>query len=212
MQTHRATIASSMYSESVATFKSDNLLDDKASDASVASSISLVDEDRRVYISTCFEDSIKFDRSMELVEKLVAKLKEMNFTVYFETDYSLNQSKLFTTSKELKETAYFIPCLTSEYMLRVFASSMDTAFLDLSVYEFTEAMEHLSLNRMIPLVLDEHLLDEHSWRGPVGLLLHKSRPIELMVDCDVELAADEILQVVRNSVHHNQTTMQSSPK
>jgi len=146
------------------------------------------------YNRTPTEASVERDR----VAKLVAKLKERGVP-NVHVDLSPYKVSLFI-SNELATATVFVPCLSAEYMHRVFVGSMEAATLDTCAQEFTDAVGRLQPSSIIPVVLEQTVLDKTKWKGPVGLMLHNgtSRPIvDLSEDQMMDSAADTIAEVIR---------------
>jgi hypothetical protein len=117
------------------------------------------------------------EKVTDKVQSLVKELSHRGISVYADLQPSSTQSKLFQVSKELEEASVFIACVTSEYMYRVMAGSLEAAFFDIHAQEFTEAMSKLGEKFMIPVVLDPALLERKLWKGPVGALMYNSTQI-----------------------------------
>ena len=201
----RTTAASSVYSDAY-TVKTTISAGDSAisgdslsSASSEASSLDNALSAARVYISFSTEKHLESasNDAIEKVHALADQLKGMGVQVIVDFEPTLKQAKMFQVAKDLDSTTLFLPCITTDYMHRVFAGCMDAAFLDLCAVEFSEAQERLGEDRILPIVLDEVLTDSSTLKGPVGLTLYNREYVDFTRSSLLEKTVSEVTRTIR---------------
>ena len=151
-----------------------------------------------VFISHTWDKDDEGRGNHARAKQLNESLRRLGFKTWFD-DERMRGNSLHNIAKGIEGSAVFLICVTRRYMEKVAEDADNNC-----KFEFEYALIKGTVLNMLPVVMEDSMLDTSKWHRSLGMTLRRRQYYKLTTndDSDFDDAVDAIALQIRESIEH----------